>query len=247
MSASSRIRSLISLYLNDLIDLSLFADQFSDIFENVEESGDKSAVELSYRVESLLAKASDGFVNSDDFVSGLRDCLLGYSASTKVLSPAKAEPESSGLGPTWSNTENCSPSRPVPSASWGRECYAIYLKLRQKRLTPLELEAPGVGTERAELDILKLHRHDHGPGLRRLDRSRSARRHSTGSKMRKSASKFEIHRPISFEHIEKGQHQHGERDGGPRPPVVTPMRENLPNISVLACSQTTVYKCFNAI
>jgi hypothetical protein len=90
MNASRQIRGLIALYLADLIDLQMFADQFSDIFENIEESGDDSAVNLSYQVESLLAKASDEYISESDFFQGLRDCFAGFSATTDVISTAQA-------------------------------------------------------------------------------------------------------------------------------------------------------------
>jgi hypothetical protein len=92
MLASRQIRGLIALYLDDLIDLSLFADRFSDISENIENSKDSAAIQLSYQVEALLAKASDGYISQAEFLQGLRDCHAGFSATTNVIEKAPAKP-----------------------------------------------------------------------------------------------------------------------------------------------------------
>ena len=92
MEASRQIRGLIALYLDDLIDLSLFADRFSDLFENIEDCNDSAAIQLSYRVETILAKASDGLISGSEFVESLRECLTGYSLRTDIIMKAPAEP-----------------------------------------------------------------------------------------------------------------------------------------------------------
>lgn len=91
MDASRQIRSLISLYLADLLDLSLLADRFSDLFENIEDSNDSVAIQLSYQVEAVLAKASDGLISESQFRADLSPLAVVPSAAS-ISYPVPSRP-----------------------------------------------------------------------------------------------------------------------------------------------------------
>jgi hypothetical protein len=76
--AASEIRGLIVLYLNEQISLSLFADRFAEIFDDIEDSDDEVAIQLSYKVESALAKASDGLISGKELLEILTECGSGF-------------------------------------------------------------------------------------------------------------------------------------------------------------------------
>jgi hypothetical protein len=87
--AASEIRGLIALYLSRSINLSAFSDQFVEMFDEIEDSNDQDAIQLGYRVESILVKASDGFLSKSEFREALSGCVGGYLVkSVQVDFPA---------------------------------------------------------------------------------------------------------------------------------------------------------------
>jgi putative heme degradation protein len=91
--AASEIRGLIALYLNDAIDLSLFADRFEAIFADVEDSNDEVAIQLSYRVEAALTKVSDGLISAKDFMDILTECRSGFTVTKSEVISQYTPPE----------------------------------------------------------------------------------------------------------------------------------------------------------
>lgn len=84
MAASDEIRGLISLYLGNSVSLPEFAGSFASIFYDIEDSNDKDAIQFSYKVESILARASEGFLSREELISSLAGCLSGVSVFVSV-------------------------------------------------------------------------------------------------------------------------------------------------------------------
>ncbi len=84
MASLSEIRSLIFSYLLDSIDLPEFAERFEPMFYDIEETNDFEAIQLSYKVESVLAKASEGLLSVEHVREALSQCINGVAVPVKI-------------------------------------------------------------------------------------------------------------------------------------------------------------------
>lgn len=64
MASAQELRELVSQYLIGSIDLPEFASRFAVFFYDVEDCGDDRAIQFSYRIESQLAKQSEGIIST---------------------------------------------------------------------------------------------------------------------------------------------------------------------------------------
>jgi hypothetical protein len=64
MVSAKIIRELVSEYLKASIGLPQFAEQFSAVFYDIEKTGDAEAIQISYRIETQLAKQSEGIISA---------------------------------------------------------------------------------------------------------------------------------------------------------------------------------------
>ena len=93
MVCAAQIRDLVYEYLLKHCDLSQFAEQFASIFCDIEDSGDREAVLLSYRIESELEKVSSGYASEASLQDALRVCVsvivndYGVNVRTEFTTP----------------------------------------------------------------------------------------------------------------------------------------------------------------
>lgn len=81
MASFNEIRELIFSYSVNSIDLSEFAEKFGPMFYDIEDTNDEDAIQLSYRVESVLAKAAEGLISEDQ----VREALIQYINGISVV------------------------------------------------------------------------------------------------------------------------------------------------------------------
>jgi len=76
MVSASQFREMVSEYLRGVVDLEAFSKQFAVLFDDIEESGDPDAIQLSYQIESHLADVSAGIATEESLRETLIPCLL---------------------------------------------------------------------------------------------------------------------------------------------------------------------------
>jgi hypothetical protein len=81
MVSANQIRDMVSDYLLGSIDLEMFSRKFAAVFDDIEDSGDEEAIQLSYKIESILADLSAGLIAEKK----VRECLT--SLVTKYTIP----------------------------------------------------------------------------------------------------------------------------------------------------------------
>ena len=71
MISADQFRDLVAEYLVGDVDLESFSRKFAVLFDDIEDSGNAEAIELSYQIESALADVSAGLASEE----ALRECL----------------------------------------------------------------------------------------------------------------------------------------------------------------------------
>lgn len=71
MITSTNILTLVSNYIKTK-DLGAFSASFAEVFYDIEKSGDPSAIQLSYEIESLLAAVTGGVCSEAAFYSAMK-------------------------------------------------------------------------------------------------------------------------------------------------------------------------------
>jgi hypothetical protein len=80
MVSANQFREMVSEYLREVIDLEVFSNRFAVLFDDIEDSGDAEAIQLSYKIESHLADVSAGLIAE----AGLREALISCLVVTEV-------------------------------------------------------------------------------------------------------------------------------------------------------------------
>jgi hypothetical protein len=75
MVSANHFRDMISDYLLGSVDLEGFSKKFEALFDDIEDSGDAGAIELSYQIESSLADVSAGLVSENVLRETLSKCV----------------------------------------------------------------------------------------------------------------------------------------------------------------------------
>lgn len=93
MTTSKEIHDLVSVYLKTQ-DLDAFSASFAEMFYDIEKTGDETAIQLAYDVESLLAATTAGVCSETSLHEALQ--TLSPSLSTIVVC---GEIKSQGIAP----------------------------------------------------------------------------------------------------------------------------------------------------
>src|SRR5271165_6628305 len=91
MASASEIRELVSSYLMNSISLPQLAEKFAVVFYDIEECGNQEAIQLSYGIESQLAKASEGLLSEGSLRNALFSLISPYSFA-QLIFPNQVDP-----------------------------------------------------------------------------------------------------------------------------------------------------------
>ena len=91
MSSIQELRVLVSEYVKDSIDLPQFAARFAVIFYDIENSGNEDAVQFSYRIESCLAKQSEGVVSTLVLRNSLAKLIEAHTSQTVIFTTSERD------------------------------------------------------------------------------------------------------------------------------------------------------------
>lgn len=99
MVSASQLRELVSEYLRGAVDLEEFSNRFAVMFDDIEDSDDADAIQLSYRIESHLADVSAGVATEAVLREALIPCLLVVSIEPDFRAPDETIQKSEATSP----------------------------------------------------------------------------------------------------------------------------------------------------
>ncbi|MES2221881.1 MAG: hypothetical protein V4587_13065 [Acidobacteriota bacterium] len=117
MVSAKILRELISEYLKASIELPQFSARFAVIFYDIEKTGDAEAIQISYRIETQLAKQSEGVISAQVLRSSLASLIEAETSQQAQITSIEQYP--TPLSPTASNNSEaeycqCDPIQVLP-------------------------------------------------------------------------------------------------------------------------------------
>lgn len=91
MIAAKEILALVNSYVEKKATLDEFSQAFAELFYDIEKTGDESAVEVAYAIESSLASVTAGVCPESELLSALKSLLPPISVSVVIEKKDQAQ------------------------------------------------------------------------------------------------------------------------------------------------------------